>query len=203
MEPDDEPTESEVSAMAAWLRRARQALAWRCEQPYDGVFGVLPAWVPQPRRDDFTRTRDRLLDEQMYGECVTPQQILGWMNTYAAAGEGVDGGWPDERGDEIGRLVNFRYAVSLGEKKGLMELGGVDAVRGRKLTDGIRHAHQVAHGTPDEKKSRWNKMQVEVDRLRAAHPGMSMTGIARAAGLVCKVSDKTITRHANISKSTK
>lgn len=123
------------------LEHTSQLHKCRNSQPYDGVAGRLPEWVPEWHKNEFRKIRDKLLDTPLYGEEVSRENIILWMDNYCALGSlrvGVcsSGFIPPEVWDDVGYLAHIRYAVSLDKEKGLLLLAGEQAVKGERFSSG-------------------------------------------------------------------
>ncbi len=136
----DEPTEQEVQKMQDSLERAWALHEQRVNAPYDGVLGSLPSWLGTWHQQEFIRIRDRLLSEPLFGEYLTPEKIIAYINAFRDLGapEVWSEHIPDEVFDDIGRLEHYRYAVSLGPEKGTLLLVGPDALTGRRSATGYQ-----------------------------------------------------------------
>src|SRR5215210_6475248 len=88
---DDEPSEQDVALIKPALEQREEYRRWRNEQPYDGVLGRLPAWVPEPHQEQFEIARDRLLYYGVYyNEPVNPDVAVGYLDIYTQLGEKSD-----------------------------------------------------------------------------------------------------------------
>jgi hypothetical protein len=103
----------------------------------------LPQWVPEWHQKQFEVTRNRLLDYGAFNKQLSPQTVRGYMKIYmhlgvnrestaSKPGEQTDRPeWiPPEVMEDVGYLAHLRWAISLGEVRGLQELSGKTAVRG-------------------------------------------------------------------------
>jgi len=132
-----EPTEQDIEKVAAGLARIQEAQAVLESQPYDGVQGLPPEWVPEPSLDRFRKVR-----ETLFSWGYTSAQVCEWLDRYCRIGEADDDWFIPGRHptgqeansqlfeDSIGYLAHLRYASSLAPEKGLALLAGDDAVRG-------------------------------------------------------------------------
>lgn len=128
--PDDEPTAQEVEAVLRWL----DALADAQAELVRLLYGVLPAWTPEPVQARLTETGEGLLQQGL-----TPAQIVDLVARFARRGEPEDdfcipGIVHDTRAflQAVGFLAHLRHAFSLGEQAGLALLAGEDAAVGRR-----------------------------------------------------------------------
>ena len=102
---------------------------------YDGIRGSLPKWIPQKFSNEFKKIQSSLLIEQKY----SPDQIQQYISNYPDFldnhnPEEVDVNIPDRILDDIDRLWIIKYAIKVGEQKGLA------------LLLGERTAKNVIHG---------------------------------------------------------
>ncbi len=132
---DDENDAKALSAIGDWLDRQEIWERDVANAPYNGIRGTLPDWIPLGSRKEFLRLRHNLLGVGVGGVKITPEVALQWIDAYANLGEPEeDGHIPEEYFEVVGQLSRFRYIVSLGEKKGLRELGVPSAAfLGRKM----------------------------------------------------------------------
>ncbi len=133
---DDDSVKSDIKA-------AMELLKWRDSQPYDGVFGQLPKWVPDERRDEFCRIRNKLLDTEIDGQKVSVKEIIQWIinfNKLKNLRESTAfcrGGYiPPEVWSDVSYLALIHEAISLGEEKGLPLLVDKKAIKGTKFSSG-------------------------------------------------------------------
>ena len=138
-------------ALLAWFERTDAIHEKRAEDPYDGVVGQLPEWVPKWHQEQFVFIRNRLLDNGYQGKKLTPEKILTFMNRYQDLGE-VEGDAyiPRELWDDIGSLAHLRWCVSLGDQRGLEILAGDDAVMGRSFRAAQQRKAQRPRQTHDD-----------------------------------------------------
>jgi hypothetical protein len=140
---DDELSEQDIAPLIQALEQRDAVYRRRDEQPYGGVLGRLPQWVPEWHQKQFEETRNRLLDTGVHGESLSPDIVQGYIKIYtelgvtrgstiAKPGEQTDGPeWiPPEVMNDVGYLAHLLWAVSLGENRGLKELSGLTAARG-------------------------------------------------------------------------
>jgi hypothetical protein len=152
-------------------------LAW-CDEPYDGVMGVLPSWAPNDTQGRFVETRCQLLADYSHAE------LLEFLEAYASRVLSPSG-WqeshtliPKKIRSDIAILHHIKQAVALGREEGLRLLAGeriaLDAVTSGKVSGGGRKGHIKTYGTAEEKKRRWNEWQLEVDNS-TSYPRRSLT----------------------------
>jgi hypothetical protein len=107
------------------------------EQPFNGLMGNLPDWVPEPVKTRFYDCRRKLQTQYPIS------QIIEWMNQCDALAEISKSGLndaisfyypPPEVEDEAQFLARVRLAVSLEETEGLRLLAGELAVKGRRFS---------------------------------------------------------------------
>lgn len=155
------------------LKHSSQLHEWRNSQPYDGVAGQLPEWAPEWHKNEFRKIRDKLLDTPLYGEEVSRENIIRWMDDYCALDglqEGASwGGFiPPEVWGDVGYLAHIRYSVSLDEEKGLLLLAGDDAVSGLRSRQGYKKRDEY-----QDKKD----FQTIAKRLWAANPTATIAAL--------------------------
>lgn len=189
------PTVEELAILQAIQDKADR----RESAPYDGVFGLLDNWVPAWHQKRFVQTRNSLLDRGRYGDGFAREQIIEWIDAYCRLTDSSQGYVrnyvPFELWEPIGDLAHYRYAVSLGEKKGLELLAGKDAVRGRKVIGGAKLAHEMVHGTPADKAKRWEAYMAECLDVAKKHPEWNLKAIRAEVAENNSVTPKTIERH--------
>ena len=135
---DEEVSREEITLVTAFLEGDEKYKADLEAQPYDGVRGLPPEWVPPPMIDRYRNARNRILDSWGY----SPNEAVNWIDRYCRQGE-EDNDWffpakypcglelePGYFSETIGILANLRWAVSLGPKNGLKELAGDRASQG-------------------------------------------------------------------------
>lgn len=113
----------DVDSLAKWLEASEAIHNTRHAAPYDGVLGSLPGWIPEWHRKRFMNIRNCLLDAKLFGETLTPEQIIKWIDAYCRLGEAE---WeeyiPKGIFKEIGELAHYRWISSLEKQRGLAEL---------------------------------------------------------------------------------
>lgn len=152
----DEPPDEQAKRRAD-IKRAWETHEQRKAEPFNGVLGSLPDWVPDWHKVRFSEIRRRVLDLGYRSD-----EIVGYMNEcegLTRAAEQSGGDISDESGNylttEDGRvlavdsdassyrippeiethidaLTAYRYVVSVGSEKGLRLLAGKNAVTGYK-----------------------------------------------------------------------
>ncbi len=70
-----------------------------------------------------------------------------------------------------------------------------DAMRGEKVRFGGKAGHEATHGTPEEKKARWDRHQTAVNEAREQNPAASKAEVRRIASEKTGVSVSTLRRH--------
>lgn len=75
-----------------------------------------------------------------------------------------------------------------------------NAARGKKVIEAARQGHEQTHGTPEEKRLRNNKLQVEVDRISSWNSKAKKTSIAKRVARKFKVNYKTVIRNTTLGK---
>jgi hypothetical protein len=141
----------------------------------------------------FLFIRNRLLDNGYQGNKLTPKKMLTFMDRYRDLGKAEGEAYiPRELWDDIRYLAHVRFAVSLGEKEGLLLLSGKDAARGRKVAKGASDGHVRAHGTPEKKQARWNGYQAYIDKLHEQFPTYSHNKLCEIASMGLNVGESTL-----------
>jgi len=98
-------------------------------EPYDGIRGKLPEWIPQQFSNGFKKIQSKLLMEQRY----IPDQIKRYIANYPNNLDNLNPEMVSEKIpykilDDIDRLWIIKYAIKAGEQKGLgILLGGKTA----------------------------------------------------------------------------
>lgn len=125
------------------IKAAMELLKWRNSQPYDGVLGQLPKWVPDERKDEFCRIRNKLLDKEIYGQKGSVKEIIQWIisfyklkNSRESTAFYRGGNIPPEVWSDVSYLALIHEAISLGEEKGLPLLADKKAIKGKKFSSG-------------------------------------------------------------------
>ena len=100
------------------------------DEPYDGIRGKLPVWVPQQFISAFKKIQSKLLIEQRNN----PEQIQRYIENYPnclenSKSEQVDVKIPSRILSDIDRLWIINYAIKLGKQKGLEILLGDNTAR--------------------------------------------------------------------------
>lgn len=116
-------------------------------QPWNGVAGLPPVWVPEPVRARFRQARDRAL----YGWGYDVELLIERIDSYAEEGlppfhehpngQPLD---PEAYNEVVGFLAHLLWCVSLGAENGLKELGGERAVLGYQMDQGRRKQRRDA-----------------------------------------------------------
>jgi hypothetical protein len=70
-----------------------------------------------------------------------------------------------------------------------------DTQRGVRVITGARKGHEGKYGTKEEKRTRWNAYQVEVDRRHELNPSLSYEALCKEAAEHFNVNKETIKRH--------
>ena len=99
-------------------------------EPYDGIRGKLPVWVPQQFIKAFKGVQSKLLMEQRNN----PDQIKQYIESYPNYLENLKSGQvyiniPSKILNDIDRLWIINYAIKLGKEKGLKILLGDKAAK--------------------------------------------------------------------------
>jgi len=124
---DADRIEAEMAARnAQWYESIRH-------EPYDGVVGSLPTWVPEPIRKEFEEVRFKLFRRDVWERTpsVHPSvdDIRGMLDAHDGDFKGPFGPLliPVGYGDYVARMARWRRIVALGAKLGAQELGVPDA----------------------------------------------------------------------------
>lgn len=89
-------------------------------EPYDGIRGKLPKWIPQQFITEFKEIQSRLLMEQRNNPDQIQQYIENYKNSLGnLKPEMVSVKIPGKIRDDIDRLWIINYAINLGKQKGL------------------------------------------------------------------------------------
>ena len=86
-------------------------------EPYDGIRGRLPVWIPQQFINEFKKIQSKLLIEQRYNPDKIQQYIANYLVN--SKPEMVDVKIPGKILDDIYRLWIIKHAIKVGEQKGL------------------------------------------------------------------------------------
>jgi len=97
MSDDGELSEQDITPFIQYFEQQEA----RNEQPYDGVLGRLPQWVPEWHQIQFRRTRNHLLDKGVHGKPLRPPIVQGYIKIYTELGVSRDStiAKPDEETD--------------------------------------------------------------------------------------------------------
>lgn len=165
---------------------------------YDGIKGFPPEWVPQPHKKRFHTARSALFftvkeNKASYSEIRSRfDDLVANKNHRIVLAIMRDHKDYDEY---LFFLVDLFKAVLLGSEKGLGLLAGPDAVRGRKVLDGVLYAHEQAHGTKQEKENRWAQYYADCVEVKHQHPHWRLTAVRQEVADKHGVNLKTIERH--------
>src|SRR5450830_392532 len=117
------------------INKAFNLIECRNSVPFNGVLGSPPEWFPEIHAKEFTRLRDQILNTPFYERKITHEQVIAWMDEWRdlhlPKGD-ISHSVPVELQEIIGKLSQYRYAVSLDEMEGLNLLGGEYAVMGKR-----------------------------------------------------------------------
>jgi hypothetical protein len=137
------------SGMPAWLTEVEQ---WE-QAPYDGIKGFPPKWVPEPRRDEFVRSRVVLCSlicdgKASYLDIKTRFDSLVHDKYEAINLMLLKNSMPDAvpYAVPLFDLALLYRAISLGEIEGLRRLAGENAVAGFR----VRTAHTKRKAASDK-----------------------------------------------------
>ncbi|MCH2391816.1 MAG: hypothetical protein MK238_04705 [Nitrospinales bacterium] len=163
---------------------------------YDGVLGMPPSWVPEPEKRRFFAARIALIEkypEKEIRKLIASRkrtQRKGFTQTLLV---------PPELEDKVDTLIDIKKLVDLGEEKGLKQILGEERSahqsRGKKVLNSAKKGHVATHGTEQEKKERWAKMQTEINKLHNKKPHLTYTSLLEIAAKKFNVTPKTIQRH--------
>jgi len=125
------------------IKAAMELLKWRNSQSYDGVLGQLPKWMPDERRDEFCRIRNKLLDTKIDGQKIGVKEIIQRIISFYKLKNSREstafcrGSYiPPEFWSDVSYLTLIHEAFSLGEEKGLPLLADKKAIKGKKFSSG-------------------------------------------------------------------
>ena len=135
-----------------WVHESASVLRGRDDQPYDGVLGTPPEWLPENFQREFKGARNRLLDAIIY----TPNQVRDLVATEfrrdrkairnPTKAVSYDGFlWPLSVRRDVRTLASLCTAVRLGKEKGLAFL--TDQSHANKVKKGEqygRHQSRIA-----------------------------------------------------------
>lgn len=131
------------------IEKVFDADRWRSEQPYDGVLGALPQWLPANFHAEFETTRNKLLRDG-----YTPDDIRRFMVEIAEIERSalaspddppeLNPETPFDIYDAVSTLARLYEGVRLGEKQGLAYL--TDAVHAAQVIHGKKQAANLAAG---------------------------------------------------------
>jgi hypothetical protein len=115
-------------------------------------------------------------------------------------GETKQASAPVEGYDSIPEMIDGVQSMAgeigaLGERL-KAHMSDADALRGKLTLKYARKGNESVHGTPKEKRTRWNGYQVHVDRV--AQPGMSHWYVSGLVASELNVSQKTIYRNTTL-----
>jgi hypothetical protein len=186
MSDDYELSEQDIAPFIEYFERQNA----RNEQPYDGVLGRLPQWAPEWHQKQFKATRNRLLDNGVDGKPLSPYIVQGYIKIYTELGvtrdstiekpgEQTDGPeWiPPEVMEHVGYLAHLRWAISLGEERGLQELSGKMAVRGAAYTQRTKRGGEKGAEAKREKSDAKKIVQIAQGLLRNGRKRRELAGI--------------------------
>ena len=162
---------------------------------YDGVLGMPPSWVPEPEKRRFFAARIALIEkypEKEIRKLIASRkrtQRKGFTQTLLV---------PPELEDKVDTLIDIKKLVDLGEEKGLKQILGEERSahqsRGKKVLNSAKEGHVAIHGTEQEKKERWAKMQTEINKLHNKKPHLTYTSLIEITAKKFSVKPKTIQR---------
>jgi hypothetical protein len=114
-------------------------------EPYDGIRGKLPVWVPQQFITAFKEIQSKLLMEQRNNPDRIKQHIQNYTNSLGDhKPEMVDVKIPDRILDDIDRLWIIKYAIKAGEQKGLALLLGEKTAK--NVIHGLKESENLKLG---------------------------------------------------------
>lgn len=125
------------------LAKALDADIWRSKQPYDGVLGTLPQWVPENFQVEFKTTRNQLIRNGhkpddicrfMVDVVETEQKALASPDNPP----GFNPNTPFEIYEKIITLAKIQHAVGLGPEQGLAYV--TDPRTAQQINMGKKHS---------------------------------------------------------------
>ncbi len=187
---DDELSEQHLAPLIEDLKQRDAVYRQRNDKRYDGVLGRLPQWVPEWHQKQFDVTRNRLLDNGVHGKPLSPDIVQGYIKIYtelgvtrdsavAKPGEEMDAPeWiPPEVMEDVGYLAHLRWAISLGEDRGLLELSGKMAERGAAYTRRTKRGGEKGAEAKREESDAKRIVQVAQGLLRNGEKRRGLAGI--------------------------
>lgn len=186
-------TDADVRSLRAALERAANLNEQRNAAPFDGVMGLPPDWFPERHVREFQDARNRLLDSNRFGEAVTPDVVRQWIAAYKSWGEVEQPEFvafvPPEVEHDVGLLANFQWIASLPIERGLVELAGKDALRGRRARE-----QNSANAKRPRKATEATRAEIEAFRADHVKQHGSEYGWAKAAARQFGLSERAIHR---------
>lgn len=144
----------------------------RDAQPYDGIVGTLPEWVPQPFHRDFHFIQGKLLSELKQSE----DDIRRYIKVYEQEDsfQSMLSSIPIRVFDYIGPLWKYKRAVEAGREEGLKIL------LGDKAAEEIARGKRAAERQSTRAKKRRGRLDYSdetiadvVKRVKKNHPTLS------------------------------
>ena len=163
---------------------------------YDGVLGMPPSWVPEPEKRRFFAARIALIETFSDKEI---RKLIASRKRTQRKGFTQTPLVPPELEDKVDTLIDIKKLVDLGEEEVLKQILGKERSahqsRGKKVLNSAKKGHVATHGTEQEKKERWAKMQTEINKLHNKKPHLTYTSLLESAAKKFNVNPKTIQRH--------
>lgn len=159
------------NSLRSALEKALGEIVERVNQPYDGVLGALPDWVPENFCAEFESTRNKLLrDGYSAAALLTFIDEIIQMEEIALADPDnhpvFRPSTPFQIFPEVSLLARFKVAISLGEERGLA------------LLLGNSHANQIAKAKKYSKHQSGNAKKPR-NRVKVGGEGLSITTVVR------------------------
>ncbi len=135
-------------------------------------------------------TRNRLLNNGVHGKPLSPDIAQGYIEIYTALGVNRDSTiakprkrtdgpeWiPPEVMEDADYLAHLRWAISLGEERGLQELSGMMAARGAAYTQRTKRGGEKGAEAKREGSNARRIVQVAERHLRNGGKRRGLAGI--------------------------
>lgn len=152
------------------MRAAHAALLWRSKQPYDGVLGTLPQWIPKNFHIEFERTRDTLLQDgyaateiQHFMDKIVEIEQIALANPNDPPE--MHYVMPPKIYEAVSTLAMFQKAVRLGEGQGLAYLTDTRTAglitTGKQRSEQQKSFREARQKLDKEKHEQWRKWQAD------------------------------------------
>ena len=195
MNESHDPEDKFDQMLQGSLEQTYKAIEEGDYQEYDGVVGEPPSWVPEWAISYFEGYRDRLLLDRGYKVSELLQYIdlfrLKYLDAEKRCPDGIElnvsdfdcpptypnGQHVDKHCflDEIGFLSRLKWCVDQGEKDGLAELSGENALMSISWRENQSKFGAIrAKMLHEERESEWKKWKEEKNRLIKINPHLAM-----------------------------